>query len=161
YYAAVHFVGSIIKDKLDLDIDLKAISILFDEVAEENKDIDKPMQFLERILIDLDSKRDSIFYHSMPINQMTKAIYKKNEKQLYLTPAYTADFLGAEENQIRKEWLKRGMIVGFEKNGKPIGYKFISHKGKKMNGIALNMDIVQELGFDFHEFESGKDFYES
>ncbi|EOO39021.1 hypothetical protein IIU_00839 [Bacillus cereus VD133] len=62
YYAAVHFTGSILKEKLQLDVDLQAISDLFDEIAKENKAIDKPMQFLEEILTDLDSSRQDIFY---------------------------------------------------------------------------------------------------
>ena len=34
-----------IENKMDFDIDLKAISSLFDDIAEENKSIDKPLQF--------------------------------------------------------------------------------------------------------------------
>ena len=90
YYAAVHFAGSILKSKLGFDIDLKAISSLFDDIAEENKAIDKPMQFLEEILSDLDSSRQDIFYDYMP--KIIKAIYKDKQRQLFLTPAYVKDF---------------------------------------------------------------------
>lgn len=151
YYSAVHFAGSILKNKLGLDVNLQAISNLFDEIAEENKAIDKPMQFLEEILTDLDSNRNDIFYEYEPSNTKTKAIYKKKQKQLYLTPAFTADFLGIEEKQTRNEWLKRGITIPVEVNGKERDYTLISHKGKKLRAIALNMNIVEELGFDFHE----------
>lgn len=151
YYAAVHFTGSILQKELSLDVDLGAISNLFDEIAEENKAVDKPMQFFEKILIDLDSKRESIFYQFNPLNREIKAFYKARQKQLYLMPAYTSEFLGVEEKQIRREWLKRGMTIPVEKDGKNIDYKLVSHKGKKFNGIALNMDVVNELGFDFEE----------
>ncbi|EOQ02280.1 hypothetical protein KOY_02269 [Bacillus cereus VDM021] len=149
YYAAVHFTGSILKNKLDFDIDLKAISSLFDNIAEENKAIDKPMQFLEEILTDLDSSRQNIFYDYMP--KIIKAIYKDKQRQLFLTPAYTTDFLSVEEKQVRREWLKRGMTIPVEKGSKVVDYKLVSHKGKKFNGIPLNMELVGELGFDFYE----------
>lgn len=154
YYAAVHFTGSILKNKLEFDIDLKSISSLFDDIAEENKAIDKPMQFLEEILTDLDSSRQEIFYDYMP--KIIKAIYKDKQKQLFLTPAYTTDFLGVEEKQVRREWLKRGMTIPFEKGSKIVDYKLVSHKGKKFNSIPLNMELVEELGFDFHE--TNRDF---
>ncbi|MCR6782683.1 DUF927 domain-containing protein [Bacillus thuringiensis] len=149
YYAAVHFTGSILKNKMDFDIDLKAISLLFDDIAEENKSIDKPLQFLEEILTDLDSSRQNIFYDYMP--KIIKAIYKDKQRQLFLTPAYTTDFLGVEEKQVRREWLKRGMTIPVEKGSKVVDYKLVSHKGKKFNGIPLNMELVGELGFDFYE----------
>ncbi|PGC13800.1 hypothetical protein COL99_08815 [Bacillus toyonensis] len=149
YYAAVHFTGSILKNKMDFDIDLKAISSLFDDIAEENKSIDKPLQFLEEILTDLDSSRQNIFYDYMP--KIIKAIYKDKQRQLFLTPAYTTDFLGVEEKQVRREWLKRGMTIPVEKGSKVVDYKLVSHKGKKFNGIPLNMELVGELGFDFYE----------
>lgn len=154
YYSVVHFAGSILKNKLGLDVDLVAISELFDEIAEENKAIDKPMQFLEELLTVLDSNRNDIFYEYEPRHTETKGIYKKKQKQLYLTPSFTADFLGIEEKQIRKEWLKRRITIPVNDNGKVKDYSLISHKGKKLRAIALNMNIVMELGFDFHETSS-------
>ncbi len=149
YYAAVHFTGSILKNKLDFDIDLKAISSLFDDIAEENKAIDKPMQFLEEILSDLDSSRQDIFYDYMP--KIIKAIYKDKQRQLFLTPAYVKDFLGLEEKPTRREWLKRGITSPIEDKDKIVDYKQVKHKGKNVRVIFLNMDIVNELGFNFHE----------
>lgn len=152
YYASVHFVGKILKETLGLDIDLKSISALFDEIAEENKNIDKPMQLLEEILTDLDSSRadiytenDSVFFMPKEI----KAIHKKN--QLYLMPSYLGDFLGAEERQIRREWLKRGITVAINDKGKIVDYKSIKHNGKTYRAIPLNMKYVEELGFNFEE----------
>ncbi|SMD81946.1 hypothetical protein BACERE00175_01687 [Bacillus cereus] len=149
YYAAVHFTGSILKSKLDFDIDLKAISSLFDDIAEENKAIDKPMQFLEEILSDLDSSRQDIFYDYMP--KIIKAIYKDKQRQLFLTPAYVKDFLGLEEKPTRREWLKRGITSPIEDKDKIVDYKQVKHNGKNVRVIFLNMDIVNELGFNFHE----------
>ncbi|NEU29954.1 DUF927 domain-containing protein [bacterium LRH843] len=154
YYAAVHFTGSILKDKLRLDIDLKAMSVLFDDIAKENKAVDKPMQFLEGILTDLDSKRDSIYYNFKP-RQGVKAIYNDKQKQLYLTPAYTSEFLGVEEVQTRREWLKRGITTPLERDERTVDYKLVSHKGTKFRAIALNMDLIEELGFHFHEDNNG------
>lgn len=153
YYAAVHFTGSILKAKLGFDIDLGAISALFDDIARENKAIDKPKQFLEEILTDLDSSRMDIFYDYLP--QVHKAIYKKG--QLYLMPAYLSRFLGVEEKATRREWLKRGLTIGKQEKDTFVDYKSIKHKGKTYRAIPVNMDYVQELGFDFEE-QNGIDF---
>src|SRR5699024_9837252 len=156
YYASVHFTASFLKDKLKMDIELDAISVLFDEMAEENKSIDKPMQFLEKILMDLDSDRKSIFYENEPL-QRTKALYKNENKQLFLLPAYTDEMLGVEEKQTRAEWLRRGITIPFTRQrnaaakSKTVDYNVISHRGNKMSAIALNMDVVNELGFDFYK----------
>lgn len=147
YYAAVHFVGSILKKKILLDIDFEAISNLFDDIADKNKAVDKPKQFLEEILIDLDSSRQDIYYFYEP--KVTKAIYKKNT--LYLMPAYLTRFLGIEEKSVRREWLKRGMTVGEKKNNELVDYVSIKHKGKTYRAIPLNMDLIKELDFDFAE----------
>jgi uncharacterized protein (DUF927 family) len=150
YYATVHFTGSILKNRLGLDVDLESISQLFDNIAHENKAIDKPMQMLEEILTDLDNKRNNIEYgtgYRPPIE--VKAIYKEATHQLFLTPAYTKDFLGVEEKQIRREWLKRGITVPKYTNGEKKDYMLISQQGNKYRAIAINREIVNELGFDF------------
>ncbi|PEP94376.1 DUF927 domain-containing protein [Bacillus toyonensis] len=149
YYAAVHFTGSILKEKLQLDVDLQAISHLFDEIAKENKATDKPMQFLEEILTELDSSRQDIFYTWEPQNN--KAIYKRG--QLYIMPAFTSKFLGLEEKQTRREWLKRGITIGKQERGAYVDYISIKHKGKTYRVIPLNMKYVEELGFDFEEMQ--------
>ncbi|MGG5739715.1 DUF927 domain-containing protein [Bacillus cereus group sp. IBL03679] len=147
YYAAVHFTGSILKEKLRLDVDLQAISDLFDEIVKENKAIDKPMQFLEEILTDLDSSRQDIFYTWEPT--LNKAIYKKD--QLYFMPAFISRFLGVEEKPTRREWLKRGITVGKKEKGTYVDYVAIKQKGKTYRAIPVNMDYVKKLGFDFEE----------
>lgn len=146
YYATVHFVGSILKTKLRLDIDLKAISDLFDEITNSNKAVDKPRQFLEEILTDLDSSRKEIYYEYEPAT-ITKAIYKNGS--LYLMPAYLSRFLGIEEKATRREWLKKGFTIGEQKSTSYVDYKAIKHKGKTYRVIPLNMEFVKELGFSF------------
>lgn len=153
YYAAVHFTGSVLKNKMGFEIDLKAIAELFDDIASENKSTDKPMQFLEEILTDLDSSRQDIYYDYLP--QVHKAIYKKG--QLYLMPAYLTRFLVVEEKATRREWLKRGLTVGKQEKNSYVDYKPLKHKGKTYRVIPVNMDIVKELGFDFEEL-NGNEF---
>ncbi|HEF1855831.1 DUF927 domain-containing protein [Bacillus thuringiensis] len=147
YYAAVHFTGSILKETLQLDVNLQAISHLFDEIAKENKATDKPMQFLEEILTDLDSSRQDIFYTWEPQNN--KAIYKGG--QLYMMPAFTSKFLGLEEKATRREWLKRGITVGKQEKESYVDYRQVKHKGKNFRAIPVNMEYVEQLGFDFEE----------
>ncbi|GEM01933.1 protein of unknown function [Halolactibacillus halophilus] len=151
YYASIHFTGSVLKEKLGLDIDLKAISTLFDEMAEENKNTDKAMQFLEDILMDLDSDRNAIRGLRLVHNNRMKAIYVNDTKQLYLMPQYLKEFLKTETSQIRGEWLRRGITVASMRNGKETDGVQFKHKGEKFRAIPLNMEVVNELGFDFHE----------
>lgn len=145
FYAAVHFTGLILIDHLGMDIKLNDLVKLFDSIAQENKAIDKPLQFLEEILTDLDSSRNEIFYEHEP-QVITKAIYKNNH--LYLMPSYTKRFLGAEEPGTRKEWLKRGVSIGRQLKGIYVDHKQLKHKGSNYRVIPVNMERVKELGFD-------------
>ncbi|HDX9541499.1 MULTISPECIES: DUF927 domain-containing protein [Bacillus] len=149
YYSVVHFTGSIVKEIFNLDLDLNNIYSLFDEMADDNKAIDKPKQFLEEILNDLDSNRQTIFYDNHFTPNSIHALYKNKADCLYLTPAYLSKMLGPEEKTIRKEWLKKGMTIASEKKGSHVDYKAVKHEGKTYRVIPLNMDFVNSLGFDF------------
>lgn len=145
YYASVHFTGKVLKRSLGMDINLQALSLLFDDILKENKATDKPLQFFEEILTDLDSSRQDIYYNFEP--QVNKAIYKSG--QLYLMPAYLKRYLGIEEKAIRREWLKRGFSIGEQKKDMLVDYKAIKHKRKTYRAIPINMTLVKELGFNF------------
>lgn len=148
YYAVVHFVGSILNKKFNLNINLKAFAELFEDIAGTNGDIDKPRYFFESILTDLDSDRQSIYYEEMPTRHF-KATYRNG--QLCLMVSYLNDFLGIESNQVRTEWARRGFVHAEKnENGKWLDYKLRSHKGMKNRTVALNMEKVSELGFDFN-----------
>lgn len=147
YFAAIHFTGKILKERLNVDVGLESISLLFDDMSKENKSADKPLEFFEEILTDLDSSRYDIYYESMP--QVIKAIY--NNGTLFLMPAYLKRFLGVEEKSIRKEWLKRGMSIGDEKSNRLVDYKSLKHKGKVYRAVPLNMTLIKNLGFNFYE----------
>ncbi|MED2184058.1 DUF927 domain-containing protein [Bacillus wiedmannii] len=149
YYSVVHFTGSIVKEIFNLDLDLNNIYSLFDEMADDNKAIDKPKQFLEEILNDLDSNRQTIFYDNHFTPNSIHALYKNKADCLYLTPAYLSKMLGPEEKTIRKEWLKKGMTIVSDKKGSHVDYKAVKHEGKTYRVIPLNMDFVNSLGFDF------------
>ncbi|CAM4214652.1 hypothetical protein BAMA_02055 [Bacillus manliponensis] len=149
YYSVVHFTGSIVKEIFNLDLDLNKIYSLFDEMADNNKAIDKPKQFLEEILNDLDSNRQTIFYDNHFTPNSIHAVYKNKANCLYLTPSYLSKFLGSEEKTIRKEWLKRGITIASGNKGAHVDYKAIKHEGKTYRVIPLNMDFVDSLGFDF------------
>ncbi|EEM99639.1 hypothetical protein bthur0014_57110 [Bacillus thuringiensis IBL 4222] len=156
YYSVVHFTGSIVKEIFSLDIDLNKIYSLFDEMADNNKAIDKPKQFLEEILNDLDSNRQTIFYDNHFTPNSIHAIYKNKADCLYLTPAYLSKMLGPEEKTIRKEWIKKGMTISSEKKGSHVDYKAVKHEGKTYRVIPLNMDFVNSLGFDFKHINEPK-----
>ncbi len=152
YYSAVHFSGVILKKELGLDINLDEIEFLFNEISQENKSIDKPKQFLEEILTNLDSTRSMIYTKSSQNEPFeTHAIYRNGI--LYLLPNYLSKMLGTEERLIRKEWLKRGMVVPTKNKDSYVDYKAIKHEGKTYRVIPLNMDYVRDLGFDFDETE--------
>jgi len=145
YYAAVHFVGSVLKKIFQFDADLKQLDKLFNDIAEENKAIDKPKQLLEELLNDLDSSRKSIYYEFEP--DYIKAIYHYNT--ICLTTAYLKEKLGAEEKMIRREWMKRGFVQQSERNGKTVDYKQVKHDGKKFVAVVVDSSFINEAGLDF------------
>lgn len=147
YYATVHYAGRLLKEFFKVSVDLEQLDKLFDEIAQENKAIDKPKELLNEILTYLDSNRDGIYYDYAPKN--IKAIYKFSS--ICLTPSFLKEFLGPEEKRTRKEWLKRGFTVPNVLDEKAVDYQKISHKGRKINAVTINKEIVQQLGFDFEE----------
>lgn len=148
YYAAIIFTGRLLNEFFQIDIDIKELSHLFDEINAENKSTDKPMQLLEAVLSDLDADRGSVFGKSLPSRDI-KAVFKN--KTLYLLPNYLKDFLKSEQNTIRNEWLRREITIGRSENGKTVDYQQIKHGGKKFRGVAIKPEIVEKLGFDFDE----------
>lgn len=149
YYAAVHFAGSVARKILNLQIDLKLLDTLFDEMTRENKALDKPKQLLEEILLNLDSSRRDIFYgQSYPPSEL-KAIYKF--ETLCLMPSFLKESLGVEEKMIRKEWMKRGFTQSFTDKGKLVDYKPIFHNQKTFRAVIVNKEFIAELGLDFSE----------
>lgn len=146
YYATVHYAGRLLKELLGIHLDLRLLDKLFDEVAKENKAIDKPKQLLEEILNDLDSSRNAIYYDQTHSPNGMKAIYKYDT--ICLMPSYLKEMLGVEEKMTRKEWLKR-RITESGMNDKD--YRAIFHKGKTFRAIVLNKSMIEELGFNFKE----------
>jgi putative DNA primase/helicase len=148
YYAAVHFTGSVIKKLFKLNVDLKIIYQLFDEMARENKTLDKPKQLLEEILLELDSSRKYIYYTRYLPNEM-RAIYKFDT--ICLTPSYLKEYLGTEEKMIRKEWIKRKFTIPYEQNGKLVDYKLVKHEGSSFRVVMVNKEFIEQLDLDFSE----------
>lgn len=66
-------------------------------------------------------------------------------------PAFTSKFLGLEEKATRREWLKRGITVGKQEKESYVDYRQVKHKGKNFRAIPVNMEYVEQLGFDFEE----------
>jgi putative DNA primase/helicase len=149
YYAAVHFAGSVAKKVLNLNIDLTLLDRLFDEMAGENKALDKPKELLEQILIVLDSARHDIYYDESYMPKDMKAIYKFDTICLMLN--FLKEQLGSEEKMIRREWMKRGFTDSFIQNGKKVDYKPIFHRGKTFRTVIINKDIIEEFGLNFKE----------
>src|SRR5690625_5958535 len=82
YYSAVHFSGVILKKELGLDINLDEIEFLFNEISQENKSIDKPKQFLEEILTNLDRTRSMIYTKNSQNEPFeTHAIYRNGDRK--------------------------------------------------------------------------------
>ncbi|MBD7985317.1 DUF927 domain-containing protein [Sporosarcina sp. Sa2YVA2] len=148
HYAALYFTAGLLMKFFNASLDIGWVEVLFDQIIEENKSVDKPMQMLEAILTDLDASRESISGKYEVIRDM-KAIYK--DGTLYVTPAYLKEFLGVEMSTIRNEWLRRGISIQCSDRGKVVDYKGIAHHGKTRRVVAINPDFIKELGFDFTE----------
>lgn len=149
YYAAVHFAGSVIRKILNVGLDLKVLDKLFDDIAKENKALDKPKELLEQILLELDSSRNDIYYDQSFAPNDIKAIFKFDT--ICLMPSFLKEVLGAEEKMIRKEWLKRGFTESHEAKDKVVDYRAIFQKGKTFRAVVLNKEVIEDMGFDFKE----------
>lgn len=153
-YAALVFTGKVLNDFFQLDINLKALSRMFDEINQENKATDKPMQLMEALLTDLDAKRDSVLDGYARNGYDPKAIYK--DGTLYLFPAYLKDFLKTEQSTIRGEWLRRGITTSSLNRGKETDFKSIRFQNKIWRVVPVNPQIIEVLGFDFSNEEDAK-----
>jgi putative DNA primase/helicase len=146
YFAAIHFAGSVLMKLFQIKVDLNLLVLLFDEIAKENKALDKPKELLEQILGDIDADREAIYYDFEPRNGI-KAVYK--DGMLFLTPSYLKNILGPEMVMIRREWRKKGYTFSFESKGKIVDYRQLKHSGRNFQVVPLAKEIVSELGFDF------------
>jgi|GEM_PF-4626431 len=125
YFAAVNFAGVVLTKLLNVEMDLTLLNRLFDEMAEDNRAIDKPKQLLEEILFKLDSNRKYIANQSTP--DTVWAVYKNGT--VCLTPDFLKEELGTEEWMMRKAWQKRGYTqTHLNKDGKEIDYKQVKHR---------------------------------
>lgn len=147
-FAVLIYTGKLLNMFFKLDIDLMQLFKLFDELAAENKALDKPKQLLEMMLQDLDSDRGAIF-RKYELNRPMKAVYK--DGVLWITPNYLKELLGVEEKTIRAAWLNRKFIVGREDRGKIVDYHSKKISGKTFRLVCVRKGIIQELGFDFSE----------
>lgn len=146
HFAAIVYTGDLLNEFFGIDIDIRLLSYLFDEINQENKSTDKPMQLLENILTELDANREAISGKYETKIKM-QAIYK--DDTLFITPAYLKEFLKSEHNTIRSEWVRREISISSMKGDKVIDYRVIYHQGKTYRGVPINPEIVEKLGFDF------------
>ena len=145
HFAAIHFAGELLNEFFEAQIELELMEKLFQEIMQNNTAVDKPMQMLESILVDLDATRHTISENSMP--KEMKAIYKSGT--LFLLPAYLKEFLKLEALPIRKEWLDRGISAKHEKHGKTSDTMQLKHLNKNYRVVAINPVIISELDYDF------------
>lgn len=148
HYSALVFTADLLNYFFNMNINLDALRDLFDEMVKANKAVDKPMQMLEAILTDLDSKRESIS-GQYEVRYELKAIYK--DGTLFLLPAYLKEFLKTEQTAIRNEWLRREISIGTTRNGRTTDFKSIKHHGRTHRVVPIQPNIVEELGYDFTE----------
>ncbi|WOV83914.1 DUF927 domain-containing protein [Sporosarcina jeotgali] len=147
HYAAIYFAGTLVMDFFDAPIDLGWLEVMFNEIMDENKAVDKPMQMLEAVLTDLDSSRESIAIDNRVFHDL-KAIYK--DQTLYLLPSYLKEFLKTEQSSIRSEWLRREISISGLEKGKKTDSRTLRHKGSVHRVVAIHPHVVEELGFDFN-----------
>ncbi|MEK4023507.1 DUF927 domain-containing protein [Sporosarcina sp. FSL W7-1283] len=150
HYSAIYFTAGLLMKFFNAPLDLGWLEVLFDEIMEENKSVDKPMQMLEALLTDLDASRECISGKYESKMEM-KAIYK--DGTLYLLPAYLKEFLGVEMNAIRNEWLRRGITLGTDRDGKKTDTRQLKHLRKKYRPVPFNPEVIEKIGFDFEEEE--------
>ena len=146
FFASVHYAAAVARDMFDLEIDLKVLENLFDDIAGTNAGLDKPREVLEHILSDLDRSRGEILFDGelFDIEPKTiKAFYHKD--MLYLTPGYLKDVLGPDNKMIRKEWQKKGLTIP-GKDGDTIA-KNVNSSTRR--GVLVGPAILDELNYYF------------
>lgn len=148
HYAALVFTAHVLNDLFQTEINLNELTYMFDEIAKENKAVDKPMQMLEMVLTDLDSKREHVS-GSYSIQREVYALYKNDT--LHLLPSYLKELLKTENSSIRSEWLRRGLSLEAMHKGEAVDYRSVKHDGKTYRAVAINPQFVSELGFDFSD----------
>lgn len=152
YYATVHFVGSVLKKFFQFEVNLQKLVYLFEEMARENKAIDKPKQLLEELLLKLDANRKYIA-DSIHTPDTIWAIYKGGT--ICFTPDFLKQELGFEEKLIRKEWLKRGFTLTQLNRDKEVDYKRIKNRYSTFIVVTVNKEVYESFGVDFEvDYES-------
>lgn len=145
-FAVLQTTGEILNDIDGFEHDFYSIAdAAHKSMVDNNKNIDKPKQLLEGLLQYLDANRNNIEgdgYHDVSQGDV-KAVYKK--EYLCVLSETVKTFLGNELVTITKEWQERGYIT----TDKERRTKRVGHKGKKVNGYAINNDVINELGFEF------------
>lgn len=146
-YAVIFYTAKLLKNFFSLEIDLESLVKLFDQMVQENKELDMPKKQLLDILQELDANRKTIYYDSRP-NETINAIYKNDT--IWLTPSFIRAFFGnVEQKKIRENWLNRGYLIPRIENGKVKDYRQLNKNGENIQGIGIKKEILEDMDFDF------------
>ncbi|TDL37020.1 DUF927 domain-containing protein [Macrococcoides bohemicum] len=129
---------------------------VYTSMLNNNKNIDKPNQLLERVLEELDGQRNNIIYDQQEyVQSQVYAIYKR--EYLGILPAKLRDLIPTEYNKIIREWYERGYLITDTKDEKIKTQKTTATKYKTLKTIAIKNEVIRELGFDFSQNFSNYD----
>lgn len=144
--ALLQTVGCIVNDINGFEHDYKSIvSLSYESMLNNNKNIDKPKQLLESLLEMLDAHRNGIIgtEYGRAVSKEALAVFKPEYLNIL---AYTVrNFLGDETNSILKQWDEKDYLV---KNKNEL-QKSTKINGTLYRGYAIKTSLLNELGYDF------------
>jgi len=119
---------------------------LFNELREENEDVDLPVERMKELLDTVDRER-----------AFGRKYYLSIEEDLLLPVQYLKNFLAENSIIVRQIWLNRGYTLPNKdsKTEKVIDYKkrhtvdIPSGESHKRNTVAISKSLINELGYNF------------
>lgn len=154
-FALLRVAGEILNDIEGFEHDPYVITNqAHTSMLRNNKNIDKPLLLLENVLQYLDANRNNIEGegYTKVFKGDIKAVHKNDF--LCVLGETVKQLLGNELNPIVKQWKERGYLI----TDKNTYTKRISHEGRKPRGYAIKNEIMNELGFDFTNYDKELEF---
>lgn len=147
-FALLLTTGEILNDIKYFEHDhYKIVNEAYESMKACNKSIDKPTQLLVEVLEYMQANRNNIIgenYSDYYTGEL-KGIYKKS--MLGIQSETLKNILGHELTSTLKEWDNRNYLIN---NGDRL-QKQVKHKGQRFMVYAINVEIINELGFDFSQ----------
>lgn len=157
-FAVIKLAGLILDEIKGFESDFEGVcDVVFDDMVKSNTALDKPMEILDNLLAELDSKRAFLLTDG-DYPGKTEMIGGIKSEFVGVFPSYLNKLLGHEKNAVIKEWKERGWLVldkSKESNQKSVKF------GKTTRRMyCIDSFITRKLGYDFQAGVTGRSIRE-